>query len=198
MANATNSTSTTVVTTTRTVYLEIILALVGATGLLILVLVQLIVRSKLRIQRLATMRNRVRHDANYYYTRGWKKDPRVDIVALSVAAFQHRIVDRPQYGRVLPAIVDGDGRDARKDARAMLDRLRAALPAGFAHCSMRTAVATLLALNRADADRFVAVFESVLLGVHAGDGTVGDTTHDDLAFMQQFFHNGIMKEINRR
>ena len=124
----------------------------------------------------------------------------------SVTAFENRITTPIQHHtRIIPA-VNPQGkkgsetdRDARRDCRMFLDKVRAALPPRLQRCTMRTAVAYLRSMGmggtRGDAERFLAIYESVLLGVHKGDGTVGDTTHEELARMRKYFHNVVAKSI---
>ena len=61
---------------------------------------------------------------------------------------------------------------------------------------MRTIVAHLRdGLDHDDAARFVFIFESVLLGIHRGDGTEGDVTSHELNFMRSYFGGPIAKEL---
>jgi hypothetical protein len=179
----------------RNGYAEFALAFACAFAFLVLVLIQLIVRSRYRVSRLATARRRTRVDANYYLTAPqWRDDRRRDIIDKSVSAFDHEIKNPPQYDREIPTIMAGQC--ARRDARAMLDKARSAMPPALAHSSMRTIVTHFReSLDAEDALRFLAIFESVLLGVHRADGTEGDITQGELNYMRGYFGGPLAKEL---
>lgn len=182
-------------TEARSVYIELVLALVAAVILLALVFVQLVVRSKLRVTRLGAMRTKTRLDANYYWSAPqWREDTRRAIVASSIDALRHTIVNPPQYEtRVIPTLVRR-GKCARREARMMLENVRHVMPPQLAHASMRTIMTHMRAmLDPVDARAFLAIFESVLLGVHTGDGTEGDVTSEEIAFMHRYFDGVLMK-----
>lgn len=196
-----------VVTENTALVVETILGLIGAVALLILVTVQLVVRSRLRSNRLQTMRTRTRLDSKYYLSHSrWDDDPRKLIMQQSVVAFDKRIATPIQHHtRVIPA-VNPQGkkgsetdRDGRRDCRMYLERVRQGLPPRLQRCTMRTAVAYLrdmgMAGSRADSERFLDVYESVLLGVHKGDGTCGDVTQEELGRMRKYFHGVIAKAL---
>jgi hypothetical protein len=49
--------------------------------------------------------------------------------------------------------------------------------------------------NRSSTERFLRIYESVLYGCHAADGTCGDVTKEELAFLHNYFYNTLLKEL---
>ena len=82
----------------------------------------------------------------------------------------------------------------------MVETLRAALGPSIGATSFMTMRALISCIervlrNRGSTERFLRIYESVLYGCHFADGTCGDVTKDELAFLQAYFYNTILKEL---
>lgn len=198
--NQTNGTGTVLVEIgeTQGVYVEAVISSALALGLIIVVVLQLMIRSKMRHSALMYMRRRVRFDATHFL--GSAEDPRQKIILKSVEYLDHKVVKPPQYNRIIPSISTPEGRDAKQDAKVMLDRIRSLLPPTIgcvALLSMRLCVACIQSSLPDDGrvERFLRVHEAVLYGLHIADGSCGDCTEDDLTFMHSFFYGTIVKQF---
>lgn len=175
---------------------ELILAFASCVALILLAAAQMIIRGQIRKKRLSTMRRRTRMDAAYYMTLDkWQSDPRCGIVTKSIAVLDRPPPEAPQFHtRVIPSVVAVSC--ARREAKAMLDKARGAMPPVLSHASMRTIAAHVRAgLDPEELMRFVAIFEAVLFGVHRGDGSEGDVTEAELNFMRGYFTGHLAKEL---
>lgn len=174
-------------------YIGVIVAMALAITLFIWILIQLVVRSKLRHISLIQMQQRVRLDAAKY--RELPKDPRCRIVEESLEPLKYAIVDPPQYNRILPTIMR-NRRDERLEAKRMLEVVRRGLKCTAVspyRMSMRNAVGYLTGLDYEECERFLSVHDAVLYGVHMhGDG---DVNEEDVKFLHQYFRDSILPHL---
>ncbi len=166
---------------------------------LLIVVVQLVVRSKLRVGALAASQRRVRLDAYHYChsSSASAKSVQKRIIDLTVQQVTNKPSKLPQFNtRVIPSILR-DGRDARKEIATMLAQARQQLPPLLGRCaSMATVIAFASHhLDPLEAKRFLAIYHAVAFGVHTGDGTEGDVSSDDLLFMHKFFYNRVIVSL---
>lgn len=181
----------------RNIVVEAILALVAACVLLIISFAQLAFRSRQRYLGLNAMKTRTRFDPRYYAMKG-EDDARSVIVERSIVLTKRSgelVKKPPQYGRVIPTIIKD--KDWKREARDMLREVReAGIPGLGKHCSMRTVVMHVMGSERGeDSELFLRIFDSVLLGVHTGDGTMGDVEAEEAYFMKSFYQKNVLPRL---
>jgi hypothetical protein len=177
-------------------WVPVVVALASALALLVFVVGALVFRSSRRHARLVMMQRRTRYLFGLHLS---KADEAREIVEAGYRCHEKRIVTPPLHApRVLPAIKDRC--DARQDCLKMVETLRAALGPSFgptSNMTMRALISCIerLLRNRASTERFLRIHESVLYGTHLADGTCGDVTKDEIAFLHNYFYNTILKEL---
>ena len=198
-SNSTNTLDSVVVGDSQETYIQVVVALASALALLVIVVAALVYRSTRRHARLVMMQRRTRYFVGMYLSKLLPTDRRREIVEAGLVCHRNRIEAPPLHApRVLPAIKDRC--DARQDCVKMVETLRAALGPSIGATSFMTMRALISCIervlrNRGSTERFLRIYESVLYGCHFADGTCGDVTKDELAFLQAYFYNTILKEL---
>lgn len=193
-----NTTVTTEESALEQVSLQVVASLAAGIALLIVLVVQLVYRSTIRHSRLYTVQRRLRFDPHYLVTKGGDLSERLVAEARRARKARELIMQKPPFParRVFPTLVER--LEARSECRRMLLELRTALSSTFpsaSHMPMRVALQCIQdALDPQDVERFAYLYDAITLGIHRADGTIGDTTAEDLKFMKSYFGT-IMKEL---
>ncbi|CCW67086.1 unnamed protein product [Phytomonas sp. Hart1] len=179
-------------------YIEVIISFVSSLGLLIFTAIQLFYRTADRQNQLLRVHRQTHFDGMPFLSKP-KTDCRRKIVENGLNEHKNRIVNPPQCGRIIPAVVE-NLRDAKQDCAEMLQKIRSVLQRSHGKCaelmSMRCCLSCVKGvLPENQSERFLRVYELVSFGVNRVNGMEKYLISEDIKFLHFFFYDTILKEL---
>lgn len=146
----------------------------------------------IRVQR------QLRFDGAYLLAKSEESRRRI-IIENGLEEQKWRIVNPPQYGRVIPAVME-KGRDSRQDCLEMLAKTRECLAKSHVPCaelmSMRCCLSSMRGMMpHNQVERFLRIYEGIVLGSHRIDGSEKNISSDDIKYLHAFYYNTILKQL---
>ncbi|CCW59941.1 unnamed protein product [Phytomonas sp. EM1] len=179
-------------------YIEVIISLASSLVMGFFTAVQLFYRAADRHNQLLRVHRQTRFDGMPFLSKP-RTDCRRKIVENGLNEHKYRIVNPPQCGRIIPAVV-ANSRDSKQDCAEMIHKIRSVLQRSHGKCaelmSMRCCLSCVKGvLPESQSERFLRVYEMVSFGVNRVNGMEQYLTSEDIKFLHFFFYNTILKEL---
>lgn len=178
-------------------YAQVVISLVSAVALLVISGAQFFIRTSSRDRQLVRVQRQIRFDGAYLLGKPEGNRSR-KIVEDGLKTHRLKIVDPPQYNRIISPVVD-NSRDSIQDCSDMLYKVRNALSRTHGKLAslmtMRCCLSCIKGLqNSENTERFLHVYEAIVFGLHRMDGR-DIVTSQDIKFMHAFFYNTIIRVL---